>query len=277
MGMIMKKEDGGENGELDEEIVIGSEADVNAEIEKMLRSNTGKADIKLEFAAAQEQADEVIVRIDGYGLEENEQDMAVRMFQRMVLFRKCVRNTVLLGVAGAFLLIENLTSSTRSGALWLAFALCMAFIVIVWYNPVKIRKIYLNAMKEIAGDRYNFALYPDHLVISTVQAAGSVDKYSLLRRPDTMIAPEDEDFDDDEDDSDEEADPDSIIPRKIYFEDKSLRIVENADIFLLLYKTDLIYILPKRVMDSYTEKKLSEEFEAILGDEFQIADLTVRD
>ncbi len=264
MAYILKKEDGGD-GELDEDVLVGSDADLNGEIEKMLRKNTGDESLQIEYdRPAEADADAPLVRLENYQITEDEQAAAIRLFHHSVLFKRSVRNTVILGLLIAFVFIENLTSTTQSGWLWAAAGMCALMILFVWVNPVRIRKIYMKAFREIQDDRYNFTLYQDYLEISTVTDAVFVNGIRAEKKePDEDF---DEDFDEDEDDSETP----NIEPRRIYFEDKSLDVTETSDIFLLLYQKSLLYVLPKRVMDSYTEKKLAEEFDVHLDEHYTL-------
>ena len=116
-------------------------------------------------------------------------------------------------------------------------------IISIWYNQYKSRKNLLAALKEIENDRYDFELYDDHFSIKTII------------------------FEEEKTEENEDDEPVEISPTLLYFNKDSLDAVENKELFIIFYKKQMIYTVPKRCMTENDIKEFHNIFSEKLGDD----------
>lgn len=105
-------------------------------------------------------------------------------------------------------------------------ALCLGLSAVNWYNPKKIKRSLLEAVKSMSDELYRMALYDTFIEISTVMPAENSDE---------NIA-EKEIFGD--------APPETIESTKLYF-NNGLKILEYDEYFIAYQVKETFYIIPK--------------------------------
>jgi len=111
---------------------------------------------------------------------------------------------------------------------------CCVLIGFQWYNPKKIRRNLLVAVKEIEQDQYRIRIYPEYLEIGTI------------------LPPEDSASDSDTDDLFNDTPEDNFSGTRIYY-NKNLHVIEYSDFFMLYQSKTMFYVLPK---SDFSEEEL---------------------
>lgn len=102
---------------------------------------------------------------------------------------------------------------------WVLAFICLAIIVLTWYNTRRIRKYLMQALKPLEDDKYVFTLYDDSFKIETLP---------------TEEEKQEEDFT-------------PVPPRIVGFEDISLNVLENDEMFIIILKKKLFMCLQKEL------------------------------
>ena len=93
-------------------------------------------------------------------------------------------------------------------------------------------------------DRYVFTLYDDSFKIETLP---------------TEEEKQEEDFT-------------PVPPRIVGFEDISLNVLENDEMFIIILKKETIYVLAKRVMNEQQQETLRKTFSELLDSDYEMID-----
>ncbi|MGN1134239.1 MAG: YcxB family protein [Oscillospiraceae bacterium] len=178
-----------------------------------------------------------------YNITNEEEGEAFTVFQKKFVYKKNWIKSILFGIVAVLFIISSVRDPSQALNYILA-ALCMAMIFIIWYNTKKIKSSLLDALKLVENDKYIFTLY----------------KYKF--KIETIIPPE-------ERENSEEEIPD--VEPKIYdFSDLSLKAFEDTDKFLLIFKKQTIYVLPKRCMTQKQIDTVRDTLKARLDKDFEI-------
>ena len=98
-------------------------------------------------------------------------DHAFRNFQKKFVYPRNLILTVLLAAVGGWYVYAQIKKP--DGKLgYLMIMVCLAMILITWYNTFKIRRTLMDAIKEIEQDTYELTVYPDGLSILAKDAEG---------------------------------------------------------------------------------------------------------
>ena len=92
---------------------------------------------------------------------------AFTVFQHKFVYPRCWITTGLLAVVIAIYTRAALQDPTNTLTYLLIFA-CLAVICIQWYNPKKIRRQLLNAIRELGDESYRLTVRQDGLTIGTL-------------------------------------------------------------------------------------------------------------
>jgi hypothetical protein len=99
-------------------------------------------------------------------------DEAFRLFQKKYVYpRNIILTLVLLAVGGVYVHAVIKDSSQTLG--YLLIVVCLAMILITWYNTFKLRRSLHEALKEIENDIYELRVYPDGITVLARDADGS--------------------------------------------------------------------------------------------------------
>ena len=112
---------------------------------------------------------------------------------------------------------------------------CLLLSGFQWYNPRKIRRNLMLAVREIENDQYQLSIYPEYLEIGTI------------------LAPEDNNLDNADalfDDIPEEKE--NFSGTRIYY-NKGLHVHEYQDFFMIYQTKTMFYVVPK---SSFSEEEL---------------------
>lgn len=112
---------------------------------------------------------------------------------------------------------------------------CAVLIGFQWYNPRKIRRNLMLAVREIEQDNYRIRIYPGYLEIGTIL-------------PPEDTSGQDSDTDNLFDDTPE----DNFSGTRIYY-NKNLHITEYPDFFMIYQTKTMFYVLPK---SAFSEEEL---------------------
>ena len=96
---------------------------------------------------------------------------AFTLFQRKFVYPRCWIITAFLGAVIVFYVSAALQDPGNTLTYVLIFA-CLAVIFIQWYNPKKIRRQLLNAIKDLGDETYRLTVGEDELTIGTILIFG---------------------------------------------------------------------------------------------------------
>lgn len=180
---------------------------------------------------------------------------AFTLFQRKFVYPRCWIITAFLGAVIVFYVSAALQDPGNTLTYVLIFA-CLAVIFIQWYNPKKIRRQLLNAIKDLGDETYRLTVGEDGLTIGTIL-------------PEPEDAPE-EDAEQESGDGFHDIFPeeppqlaDTVIPFN-----KHVKIVESAEFFLVYQVRAMFYVIPKQAFSPEENRQLAGLFAEKLGRQF---------
>lgn len=199
-----------------------------------------KADEVQENEQVTEEEKEPVLSFE-YDVRNDEEEKAFIAFQKKFVYAHNWKVTAAFGVV-AILFIISIIKNPGGYLNWVLAFICLAVIFITWYNTRRIRKYLMQALKPLEDDKYVFTLYDDSFKIETL--------------------PTEEEM------QDEDYVP--VEPRTVKFEDITLNVLENDEMFIIILKKETIYVLSKRVMNKEQEDVLRNTFSQLLGEDFEV-------
>lgn len=187
-----------------------------------------------------------------YSVSNDEENIAFKEFQKKFVFKKNLLKTILF-VAVLALFIQQVIIKPDYTVGWCCIGVSAAALFFIWYNPVKIRKNLMKALKKIENDVYAFDLYDDYFIISTIYCEEEDEVKNLSELEEN-----------------EETEPQEIKPREVFFDQISVDVVELKEMFILFLKKETLYIIPKRVISSTVAEEMRRIFTEKLGEDFKI-------
>ena len=185
---------------------------------------------------------EPVLRFE-YDVKNEEEERAFIAFQRKFVYAHNWKITAAFGIVAALFIVSIVRNP--SGYLnWVLAFICLAIIVLTWYNTRRIRKYLMQALKPLEDDKYVFTLYDDSFKIETLP---------------TEEEKQEEDFT-------------PVPPRIVDFEDISLNVLENDEMFIIILKKETIYVLAKRVMNEQQQETLRKTFSQLLESDYEMID-----
>lgn len=194
-------------------------------------------------------------------------DQAFRCFQKKYVYP---RNILLTGILSVIFIVYfiSMLKEPQNELVYLLLVVCLAMILIIWYNPMKLRRSLMASLKELESDTYHFTLYADGVEIGTEDAPLPEEN------PDAPTSPEPEK---DTEDAALSADEDGFLP--IFEEENAdpvrspvpvtgipfgagLKIHEFDEFFMLYLVKQNFYVVPKK---DFTDAELN-----VLRDTFPI-------
>lgn len=166
-----------------------------------------------------------------YSISVEEYNAGFFRFQKKYVYPKLIIMTVLFAVLGA-LYGQQVFLDPGYTLGWIVLAICVALVGFMWYNPAKIRRNLAKAIAHIKDDTYTTFLYPDGLVVCT-DAAGELDEDGSLIE---------------------------IEPRKLLYLVESPEVQEWEDMFLIMLKKQMFYVIPKHFLKEEQIQALRTEF-----------------
>lgn len=178
-----------------------------------------------------------------YDVKNEEEERAFLAFQKKFVYAHNLKITAAFGVV-AVLFIVSIVRNPSGYLNWVLAFICLAIIVLTWYNTRRIRKYLMQALKPLEDDKYVFTLYDDSFKIETLP---------------TEEEKQEEDFT-------------PVPPRIVGFEDISLNVLENDEMFIIILKKETIYVLAKRVMNEQQQETLRKTFSELLDSDYEMID-----
>ena len=100
-----------------------------------------------------------------YDVKNEEEERAFLAFQKKFVYAHNWKITAAFGVV-AVLFIVSIVRNPSGYLNWVLAFICLAIIVLTWYNTRRIRKYLMQALKPLEDDKYVFTLYDDSFNIS---------------------------------------------------------------------------------------------------------------
>ncbi len=194
-----------------------------------------------------------IVRFE-YSISNDEENIAFKQFQKKYVFKKnLIKSVLFLILLGLF--IDQVVRKPDYTMGWVLITICAAFLFLIWYNPYKIRKNLMKALKEIENDVYEFELYPEYFSIKTLYFSDNDEVTSLSQL---------------EENEEDQITPSEVAPREVYFDKEDVAIDEIEEMFVIYIKKQTLYSLPKRIISSIQQEEMRKIFTDKVGDDFII-------
>lgn len=182
-------------------------------------------------------------------------DSAFRFFQKKnVVPQNLFRTAVLLAVAGVY--VHAVMKDTGNTLGYLLIVVCLAMIMILWYNMFKLRRAVHTALKDVEQDIYELTVYDTKLVIRTKDAP----------QPEPETQPEPEKTEEKPDGNgfqeifpEKPAEKEPIPPTEIPLEGR-IRFYEQEDYFMVYLVRQNFYVIPKKEFSADENAELRKLF-----------------
>ncbi len=155
-------------------------------------------------------------------------------FQKKYVYPRCIVTSLIM-VALAAANVVNICVGNGSTAGMVLVFICLALAAVNIYNPKKIKRNLLEAVKGIEGDVYSIKIYKDRFKIGTV-----IDTEPEHEKGDEVFEGLGE--------KDENSDDGNIDETEIFINNK-IRVVDRDDFYLLYLKGSMFYVIPKSIFD----------------------------
>lgn len=172
------------------------------------------------------------------------------------------RNWLLTAVvaAVAFVYLDSVTQNPSNYMAYLLLAVCVAMIVILWFNPKKVRKNLFASLAELENDTYHVRFYEDGMTIATeenplptVETETETDIIETAvaeQNTKTEAAAEEKTSDQTEfqpvsvEENAEDVEIQPIEPTVISFH-KNVKVLEYQEYFMVYLVKQMFYVIPK--------------------------------
>lgn len=229
-----------EKDELTEDFDTEISDNTETEIEEISEKDTAENDN--EEISEEEPEKEPVISFE-YNVTNDEEERAFLIFQKKYVYKHNYKVTALFAVVAVLFLISIIKNP--GGYLnWVLMFICLFMIFATWFNTVRIRKYLVSALKSLEDDKYRFTLYEDSFKIETVFTEEEMAEEDFV----------------------------PVKPRIVDFNDISLNVIENGEMFIIILKKETIYVLSKRVISEENQNILRENFSQLLGEDFEKRD-----
>lgn len=229
-----------EKDELTEEIDTEISDNTETEIEEISEKDTAENDN--EEISEEEPEKEPVISFE-YNTTNEEEEKAFLIFQKKYVYKHNYKVTALFAVV-AVLFLVSVIKNPHGYLNWVLMFICLFMIFATWFNTVRIRKYLVSALKSLEDDKYRFTLYEDSFKIETVFTEEEMAEEDFV----------------------------PVKPRIVDFNDISLNVIENGEMFIIILKKETIYVLSKRVISEENQNILRENFSQLLGEDFEKRD-----
>ena len=120
---------------------------------------------------------------------------------------------------------------------WVLMLICLAVIGITWLNSSSARKEAVYSADAVKNDSYKLSFFNSRIVIEESELAG-----------DRIY---------------------SYQPVMIRFEDIDLKVIDCGGLYVLIFKKDYIYTVPKSAMNEQMNEVFRRHLSNILGDDYR--------
>ena len=155
--------------------------------------------------------------------------------------------TLIIGIYSYFL-IQG--SDEKRPLYCMIILICLLLTGFQWYNPRKIRRNLMLAVKEIEQDSYRIRIFPEYLEIGTI------------------LPPEENDTGNASDALFDDAPEENFSGTRIYY-NKNLHVTEYQSFFMLYQSKTMFYVLPKADFSEEELEILRVHFSQQLDSTFQ--------
>ncbi|MDO4945002.1 MAG: hypothetical protein Q4E74_07365 [Ruminococcus sp.] len=229
-----------EKDELTEDFDTDISDNTETEIEEFSEKDTAVNDN--EEISEEEPEKEPVISFE-YDVTNDEEERAFLIFQKKYVYKHNYKVTALFAVV-AVLFLVSVIKNPHGYLNWVLMFICLFMIFATWFNTVRIRKYLVSALKSLEDDKYRFTLYEDSFKIETVFTEEEMAEEDFV----------------------------PVKPRIVDFNDISLNVIENGEMFIIILKKETIYVLSKRVISEENQNILRENFSQLLGEDFEKRD-----
>lgn len=158
------------------------------------------------------------------------------LFYNELIRPRNIKFTVLFGVAATVFLMSAL-AAPKNYLSWLLLIISLSVIALMWLNSYNARKAAGLSADDVKNDSYKLTFYNSRILIEASELAGDrVYHYS---------------------------------PVMIRFEDIELKVIDYDDLYVLIFKKDHIYTVPKDAMTEQMSTIFKNHLSNILGDDYR--------
>jgi uncharacterized membrane protein YqjE len=175
-----------------------------------------------------------------YDVKNEEEERAFLTFQKKYVYKHNWKVTAAFGIV-ALLFLVSIVRNPDGYLNWVLMFICLFMIFATWFNTARIRKYLVSALKSLEDDKYRFTLYDDKFIIETVFTEEEMAEEDFV----------------------------PVKPKEVKFEDISLNVIENGEMFIIILKKETIYVLSKRVISEENQQILKEKFSELLGEDYE--------
>ncbi len=177
---------------------------------------------------------------------------AFTAFQKKYVYPKTYfMMAMLLVAAGIYSYFMTTVTASQRPIYCMIVLLCLVMCGIQWFNPRKIRRNLMEAVKEIEEDRYFLKIYQEYLEIGTI----------LPEEAPSEEAQEDDALFDD-------TPKENFTGTRMHY-NSEMKVTEYDDFFLLYQKRSMVYVIPKSAFNEEEAEILRVHFQKVLDKNFQ--------
>lgn len=197
-------------------------------------------------------------------------DKAFRAFQKKYVYpRNIVITLLLVAVAGVY--VDAAVRDPSSTMAYVLIFICAAMIMVMWYNPMKLRRNLMISLKELENDVYTVSLYQDGVTIRTEDgvtetAEDTAESEPVSEAVEAKEEPAENHEDTDEngfndlfDDAEAPAVAEPIPATELPF-GTGFRILEYDEFFMLYLVKHNFYVVPKKDFSAEEQQILRDGF-----------------
>lgn len=174
-------------------------------------------------------------------------DKAFRAYQKKYVYpRNIVMSCVFGGIAAVYAIAAF--KDPENTLAYILIVVCVAMILNMWYNPMKVRRNLMESLKELENDIYHFSLFENCATISTEDTpkpVESVETDADAQETEISAEPIPETDSDGFNQLFEETESAEPIPETELPFDLSLKIHEFDDFFMFYLIKRNFYVVPK--------------------------------
>jgi len=197
-----------------------------------------------------------IVKLE-YNIANDEENIAFKEFQKKFVLKGNIIKTIIFVILLA-LFADQVIRQPDYTLGWGMICVIVIILFVIWYNPIKIRKNLIKALKEVENDTHKFELYPDYFTITTFCNNENSETISLSE------------FEKSQENEEDEDDPKVIGPITVNLDSDLVSAVEIEELIAVFVKKQTNYVLPKRVISNAHLEEIRKVFKEKLGNNFVI-------
>lgn len=178
--------------------------------------------------------DKIIFSIE-YMLTPDQVTEGYMLFYNEFVKRSNVKLTLILALI-AVMLLFSIILSPKGYVNYLLLLMIAAALAMRWISSLSAKKYALMSADDVKNDSYKLDFYNSRILIQASELAGD----KIYNYPPVMIR----------------------------FEDIDLKVLDYEDLYVLIFKKDYIYTIPKDSMNEEQNEVFKSRLENILGDDY---------